>query len=45
MKNHIKNTSKIYFKVTARSSSWNIFDLSTAILVLETRNDQREMSE
>jgi len=25
MKNHMKNTSKIYFKVIARNGSWNIF--------------------
>jgi len=45
MKNHIKNTSKRYFKVTARSGSWNIFDLLTAISVSKTRNNQREISE
>jgi len=44
MKNHMKNTSKIYFKVIARNS-WNIFDLSTTILVSKTRNSQREISE
>jgi len=45
MKNHIKNTSKIYFKVIARSGSWNIFDLSTAISISKTRNNQSRISE